>query len=167
MLTSWILSLMIALQPQAPWRDTYPTTASAIDQAVQEQPSLFPDDADGREKTAAILVALAWFESTFKPNAVAAQGRLRGLYQIGGKGDLSDPLRASRVALELIRESFRLCHSRPVGDRLAVYAAGGTSCKDPGTEPLKKSRLRVSKGMWLLKKYPPPGPELATDSTEP
>jgi hypothetical protein len=154
---SWILSLMLVLQPQAPWSDTYPATASAIDQAVQEQPSLFPADADGRAKTAAVLVALAWAESTFNPKATSRSG-VRGLFQVGGRGDLSDPLKASRVALELVRESFRLCSARPVEERLAVYAAGGVSCKDPGAEALKKSRYRVMKGLWLVKHHPPPGP---------
>jgi hypothetical protein len=155
MLASWILSLMLVLQPQAPWSDTYSSTASAIDQAVQEEPALFSNDAEGRARTAALLVALAWAESTFKPNAVGRRG-VRGLYQVGGRGDLSDPLKASRVALELIRDSFRLCGGRPVSERLAVYAAGGTSCKDPGTEALKKSRFRVMKGAWLVKQHPPP-----------
>jgi hypothetical protein len=155
MLTSWILSLMIALQPEAPWSGTYPETAKAIDEAVQEQPSLFTDDAEGRAKTAGILVALAWAESTFKPNAVGA-GHVRGLFQIGGHGDLSDPHKAARVALELVRESFRICKARPVEERLAVYAAGGTSCKDPPAEALRKSRFRVWKGLSLVKSHPPP-----------
>jgi hypothetical protein len=155
MLTSWILSLMISLQPEAPWSDTYPATASAIDQAVQEQPSLFTNDADGRARTAALLVALAWAESTFKPNAVG-RGGVRGLYQVAGHGDLSDPLKGSRVAMDLIRESFRICAARPLDERLAVYAAGGTSCKTPPPEALKKSRYRVWKAKSLVKQYPPP-----------
>jgi hypothetical protein len=157
MLTSWILSLMTLLQPEAPWVATYPATASAIEQAVREQPSLFPDDPEGPAKTAAILVALAWSESTFKPNAVGRRG-VRGLYQIGAKGDLADPLVSSRLALEMVRESFRLCAKRPTNERLAIYAAGGTSCKDPPAEALAKSRFRVMKGLWLVKQRPPPTP---------
>jgi hypothetical protein len=155
MLVAWILSLMTILQPEAAWKDTYPATAAAIDQVVTEQPSIFTDDHEGRAKTAAVLVALAWAESTFKPNAVGAGG-VRGLYQIGGKGDLSDPLKASRVALEMVRESFRLCKARPVEERLAVYAAGGVSCKDMPEKILAKSRFRVWKGLTLVKQNPPP-----------
>jgi hypothetical protein len=162
MLTAWILSLMTLLQPEAPWADTYPATASAIDQAVHEQAALFPEP-DARAKTAALLVALAWAESTFKPTAVG-RGGVRGLYQIGAKGKLSDPLVASRVALDLLRESFRICAARPVNERLAVYAAGGTSCKDPGAGPLAKSRYRVMKGLWLVKQRPPP-PEGEPDAS--
>lgn len=154
MLTTWILSLMSILQPEAPWIDTYPATASAIDKAVQEQPPLFEGDPDGRAKTAAILVALAWAESTFKPNATG-RGGVRGLFQVGGHGDMSDPVKASRVALELVRESFRVCKARPVGERLAVYAAGGTSCKEMPPSVLAKSRFRVMKGLALVKQHPP------------
>ena len=148
---------MLALQPEAPWKDTYQATAEAIDHAVAEQPSLFGDDPDGRAKTAAVLVALAWAESTFKPNAVG-HGGVRGLYQIGGKTGMSDPLAASRTALTMIRESFRLCSARPVGERLAVYAAGGTSCKNMPEKVLAKSRFRVMKALALVKKIPPPAP---------
>lgn len=154
MLTTWILSLMSILQPQAPWMDTYPATASAIDKAVQEQPPLFEADPDARAKTAAILVALAWAESTFKPNA-AGRGGVNGLFQVGGHGDMSDPVKASRVALELVRESFRVCRARPVGERLAVYAAGGTSCSTMPASVLAKSRFRVMKGLALVKQHPP------------
>lgn len=166
MLAAWILSLMVTLQPEAPWKDTYPATAAAIDQVVEEQPSLFTDDHEGRAKTASLLVALAWSESSFKPNAVGKRG-VRGLYQIGAKGDLSDPLKASRLALEMMRESFRLCSARKVEERLAVYAAGGTSCKDPPADALNKSRFRVAKAFWLVKKSPPPPPEEATDAEAP
>jgi hypothetical protein len=157
MLTFWILSLMTALQPDAPWKDTYQATADAIDTAVAEQPSLFGDDHEGRAKTAAVLVALAWAESTFKPNAVGAGG-VRGLYQAGGKGNLTDPLKASRVALTMLRESFRLCRARPVEERLAIYAAGGTSCKEMSARTLEKSRFRVGKALSLVKRLPPPPP---------
>jgi hypothetical protein len=156
MLTSWILSLMLVLQPKAPWSDTYAATASAIDQAVQEQGSVFGDDDEGRAKTAALLVSLAWFESTFRPNAVGGRGRLHGLYQTGGKAaDLNDPLKASRLALEHVRESFRLCSARPAVDRLVIYAIGGTTCKEATADALGKSRARVSKAVWLMKHYPP------------
>lgn len=160
MLAGWILSLMIALQPEAPWRDTYEATASAIDEAVHAQPSLFTDDEEGRAKTAAVLVALAWAESTFKPNAVG-RGGVRGLFQIAARGgrEAFDPRRASEMALELARESFRLCAGRPVGERLAVYAAGGSSCKSPPGAALAKSRYRVMKGLSLFKAHPPPSPE--------
>jgi hypothetical protein len=165
MLTAWILSLMIALQPTAPWSDTYAATARAIDQVVQEQPSLFTDDLEGRQKTAAVLVSIAWFESTFKPNAVGGGGRFRGLYQVGGRGDQSDPVVASRIALTLVRESFRLCAARPAEERLAYYAAGGISCRSVTPDAVAKSRYRVLKAMWLVKHHPP-GSSVVDDAAD-
>jgi hypothetical protein len=154
MLTSWILSLMVLLQPTAPWSETYASTAAAIDQVVAEEPSLFTDDHEGRAKTAAVLVALAWFESNFKPNASSAHGKLRGLYQVGGHGDQSDPVKATRIALEMMRESFQKCRARPIPDRLAFYTGG--NCRAPSADALEKSRARVGKGLWLAKHHPPP-----------
>ncbi len=153
MLTAWILSLMLLLQPTAPWSGTYAATATAIDQVVHEQPSLFTDDLEGLQKTAAVLVSLAWFESTFKPNAVGGGGRFRGLYQTGGHGDLADPVVATRVALALVRESFELCRARPLEERLAYYAAGGASCRDVPPDALARSRYRILKAMWLVKHH--------------
>jgi hypothetical protein len=158
MLASWVMTLMLVLQPQAPWSDSFAATASAIDQVVREERPLFGDDNEARAKTAALLVALAWAESRFKPNAIG-RGGVRGLYQVGGHGDQSDPVRATRVALELIRESFRLCAARPVSERLAVYAGGGVSCNRASTDALSKSRWRVTKGLSLFMQHPPPRQE--------
>ena len=66
---------------------------------------------------------------------------------------------ASRVALEMVRESFRLCQARKVEERLAVYAAGGTSCKDMSEKTLAKSRFRVWKALTAVKQQPPPPAE--------
>ncbi|AKU95646.1 hypothetical protein AKJ09_02310 [Labilithrix luteola] len=51
------------------------------------------------EKIAALLIALAWAESTRRSSRTRwAVTAVRGLYQIGGHGDLSDPRKASRTA---------------------------------------------------------------------
>ena len=65
----------------------------------------------------------------------------------------------------MVRESFRLCKARPVEERLAIYAAGGVSCKDMPEKILAKSRFRVWKALTLVKKLPPPPPpEAAPDA---
>jgi hypothetical protein len=53
----WLLSLMQLLVPQAPYADTFPATAAAIDKVAHEAP-LYEDD-DGVLRTAVELVALA------------------------------------------------------------------------------------------------------------
>jgi hypothetical protein len=148
---AWVLSLMIAVQPNAPWRDTYESTAHAIAKVVAEEEPLFAGEL-GRERTAAVLVSIAWFESTFNPAAVGDHGRSRGLYQIQGEGELSDPVEATRVALRLVRASFRVCRARTMDERLGWYAAGGKDCE----RGLRESRHRLLKAKWLVKNRPPP-----------
>jgi len=154
-LTAWILGLMVAMQPQAPWRSTYEATAHAIADAVAGAEPLFAGDR-GRERTAALLVSLGWFESTFDPHALGDHGRAHGLFQVHGHGELADPDEAVGLALELVRTSMRACRNRPLEERLAWYAGGGYDCSAPSADALKKSRHRVLKAMWLAKHVPPP-----------
>ena len=37
-MSAWILLLMMGLQPEAPWRDTYATTANAIAKGAEAEP---------------------------------------------------------------------------------------------------------------------------------
>ena len=153
---AWILSLMIAMQPNAPWRDSYESTAQAIAKVVAEEEPLFAGEM-GREKTAAVLVSIAWFESTFDPHATGDHGRSHGLYQIQGKGELSDPVDATRAALSLVRASFRVCRARTMDERLGWYAAGGNDCE----RGLRESRHRLLKAKWLVKNHAPPAATMA------
>ncbi len=141
---------MLALQPASPWRATYETTANAIAETVAREEPLFAGDL-GRERTAALLVALAWHESTFRPDAVGDHGRSRGLFQVQGRGALSDPQDAVKAALGMLRASFDACRARPLKERAAWYASG--SC-DRG---LRESRHRMQLAEWIFRKFPPPG----------
>ena len=60
---SWIISIMIALQPVAitPWASTYATTADAIARAASAEP-LFAGES-GPARTAALLISVSWYES--------------------------------------------------------------------------------------------------------
>lgn len=160
-MTLWILSLMLALQPSAPWLATYRDTAVAIDRAAHAEPLY--EDEDGAARTAAELVAIAWFESRFDPSAVAEDGS--GSVCLG-QIDLSnlDRLLTTRNALladvdlcvhsmlRLVRESHRVCALRrqPAEDRLAQYTGGGGAC-DRGR---RESRLRARLAEHLLRAHP-------------
>jgi len=150
-LSLWILGLMTAMQPAAPWQATYKDTANAIAQVVVAEEPLF-EGADGRERTAALMVSVAWFESTFKPGAVGDHGMSHGLYQVQGKGDLLDPMDATRAALGMMRASMKVCRAKPIEERLGWYAAGGNDCE----RGLRESRHRVKRAMWLFARNPPP-----------
>lgn len=147
-MTQWILSLLLLLQPVAPWKDEYESVARAIDEASSANPIF--DGQSGKEKTAAVLVSLAWFESRFNSKAVGDHGKSFGLYQQQGHGEISDPFIASKVAIEQIKISFRVCSNKPIEEKLGWYAAGGNTC-DGG---LRESRHRMLKAFWLVNNYP-------------
>jgi hypothetical protein len=151
-----VLSLLVALQPKAPWADTYGRTAQAIAHVAESDP-LFEDH--GEERTAALLVAIAWHESRFKPDAKSANGRYVCLYQIDRRHlpdptkALSDPEVCTRAALAIVKDSLAKCAKHPLADRLAVFMSG--SC-DKGIQP---SRYRSLLAARLLREHPAPPPE--------
>ncbi|MFO0662430.1 MAG: transglycosylase SLT domain-containing protein [Polyangiaceae bacterium] len=158
---AWILSLMIALQPQAPWRDSYEETARAIATVVEEEPPFFRG-VDAKHRTAALLVSLAWAESRFDPKAVGDHGRSVGLYQIFhanlptkegfGKADiLGNALAATRVAHRMIRESMNVCAQSKVEERLAWYASGDSTCHFGAAA----SKFRYGTAMRVFREHPP------------
>lgn len=157
----WILSLMQLLVPHAPYADTFPATAAAIERVAHEAP-LYDDD-DGVARTVTELVSLAFHESHFDPRAIDKTGTSFGLTQIDAsnlgtlglrtKEDLFDPETNLRAALKLMRISHRLCRQRPPEDGLANYASGGGTCSVP--EGLVASRRRMKLAAALLKNHPP------------
>ncbi len=151
-MAAWVLSLLIFLQPDAPWRASYEETARAIAEATERAEPLVPGP-DGRARTAALLVAVAYHESRFDPKAVGDGGRSFGLFQHqrGGTSNFAPAVAAPR-ALETMRASLNACRARPADERLAAYASG--RC-DKG---LAASRARLSLGRALVARQPPPAP---------
>ena len=94
-LAAWVLSLMLALEPHSPYAATFSATATAIAHVVASEQPLF-DGADGRVRTAALLVSLGWFESRFDQHAVGDHGGAHGLFQVHGHGELERELTALR-----------------------------------------------------------------------
>jgi hypothetical protein len=149
----WVVSLMVALEPSAPWRPTFEKTAEAIARVAESEP-LFEDH--GEERTAALLVAIAWYESRLKPNAKSANGQWFCLYQVD-KRNLPDPQKAlddpevcTRAAIKIIRASLQKCGKSPYDDRLAQFMSG--TC-DRG---LPDSRYRMFLAGKLLRDHPVP-----------
>lgn len=124
------LAWMLALAPATPWAETYPDTAQAIADAVEEAPM-----GDAR-RTTAVLVAIGYRESTFRPDVMGDHGNALGLFQVSrawierGTSDafLHDAREQARVALRLVRESVRACKGKPAELSLSWYAAGGAGC---------------------------------------
>lgn len=154
---AWVLKMMIAIQPVAPWRDTYERTADAIAEASNDTP-LFDGD-DGPARTGSLLVAIAEYESSFNPRAIGDKKRSYCLGQIhnsnhaalGVTADalLDDVKLCVRTMVRMARTSMRICASHPLVERLSQYASGGGECiaNDKGIH-------RMRRAMWLFSHFP-------------
>jgi len=149
----WVLGIMNAHQPSAPWSYSYGETSTAIAEASNAEP--LTKEADGAAKTASILIALAEHESHFHPNAIGDHGDSLGLFQIQPPTARVDgnmllvPRTAAPIAIELVRTSFRVCHKLPWEDRLAWYAGGGGKCPDhPRALRASREILNLAKSIY-------------------
>ncbi len=162
---AWVAGLLVALEPDAPWRPTYGKTAEAIARVAETQPVFDATSgtrARSEERTAALLVAVAWYESRFKPNAVSANKQYYCLFQID-KRHLAEPQKALddqetcvRAGIKIIRESMEKCAKSPEGDRLAIFMSG--TC-DHG---VVESRYRMFLAQKLVREHPMPREEGGT-----
>ena len=169
---SWVLSLMLVAQPTAPWRSTYDATAEAIAAEANAAPL-----ADGPERTAALLVAVAWFESALRPDAagdctkdgrsvactvsgsVAHSWCLMQIHETNHAGlsvtraELQTDVRACvRAGLRMLTTSLRVCAAAPPRERLRWYAAGGGGCS-ASEDARRKSVHRIAFAERLLKEH--------------
>lgn len=158
-LTAWIVALMIALQPTAPWRSTYEASARAYATVALDAPLFKGDKAT--ERTAALFVSVAWFESRFDQKALGDRKCIErdsktgkctkegepqsicafqvGVSNLAGLGKtkadlLGDIMVCTRAAREMMRISFRVCANRSAEDLLGHYASGGETCGGPARE---------------------------------
>lgn len=125
-----VLIWMSSLQPEAPWLESYPETAQAIADACDEEAEPL--------KCAAILVSLAWFESTFRPDATGDNGRAHGLYQSHHVKRGASVEEQTREALRHVKQSFRQCRD------LTPYVSGkcGLGVKEAGY------RMHLARRLW-------------------
>lgn len=173
---SWVLALMIDAQPTAPWRATYESTAAAIARAANANP--LPFAADREERTAALLVSTAWFESAFKQNAEGdfvpvrladgtmgkrptsfclvqiAESNFRSLHVTRDEVQTNID-RCVTAGLVMMHVSWSVCRGEPLERRLAHYAGGGYSCPVSNEDAKRKSGHRVAKALWLYRHRPP------------
>ncbi len=166
MMYAWILKVMLALQPDAPWLDTYAETALAVDEEARARP--FYEGEHGAERTAMDMVALFWFESRFKQDAIDRAHSSVCLGQIDlsnlptpegwKRADLqTDVVKCVRTAARMMKKSHAVCASfvRNVapGYLLAWYAGGGPTCAR-SEDAARKSSARVYLGVRLFERYP-------------
>ena len=118
----WIvLTMMTSLVPAQDPMVRHGALATAIVTVAFEEPPLFKND-ESRVRTTALLVAIAFRESSLQTNIVGDGGRSVCAFQIygGNKALLEDPEACVRKAYHMLQESIRIDRENPV----AFYARG-------------------------------------------
>lgn len=136
-ITKIILLWMASLVPPqtVSWSSSYSDTASAIAEACSND-----------LRCAAILTAIGYHESRFDPDAVGDNGQSVGLFQISRAWRPGETVEEQAVtAVRIVRDSFRICHAKPMEERLGFYASGKGVCGRP-----KTSRIRMHLAKQLL-----------------
>lgn len=128
----------------APGRD-HSELGDAITRAVDSTAPLFVDDA-GKRKTAALVVAVAFRESSLRLDTVGDRGRSFCAMQIhetsgGTKALLFDADACVRRGLAMLRASGAGCTAHPV----ALYAAGPGGCASPRAQRISGDRMALAR----------------------
>jgi hypothetical protein len=137
---TWVLAAMALLAPD---RDHH-ELASAIASVVDAEPPLFRGDAE-RRRTAAVVVAVAFRESSFRLDAVGDHGRSFCAMQIhrssgGSAALLEDADACVRKGLSMLRASVRVCPSAPI----AWYAEGPDGCSSARAQRISRDRMAIA-----------------------
>jgi len=150
-LMTWVVAASALLAPDRP----HDPIAEAIAASAAAEAPLFKGD-DDRRKTSALLVAIAFRESSLRADAVGDHvgGKPTSFcaFQIhlpfGAKtadgwtgADLvEDPQRCVTAAMRMLRESMRMCPAHP----LAFYAAGPAGCDNARAQRISRDRLAIA-----------------------
>lgn len=141
MLLPWILAAMTQLAPGRDHREL----AETIARVVEGERPLFQKDED-RRRTAALVVAVAFRESSFR-NDVTSKTDDHCAMQINHRPDLAKlPEECIRTGLSMLRESMRVCPSVPLG----WYAEGPRGCTSPRARRISDDRMQIA--TWLVSK---------------
>jgi len=155
---AWVMGLLVALEPKSPYAKTFEKTAEAIARVAETEP-LFENEERSEERTATLLVAIAWYESRLRQDARSKNGQWFCLYQLGrnwlpdAEKALTDPEMCTRAAVHLLRDSIKICtKTRAPEERLAYFMSG--HCDRGGVQ----SRYRMFLAKKLAKEHPMPEP---------
>lgn len=131
----FILGAMRLLAPGA----DHLIVAREIAAVVLDEAPLFKDDAD-HLKTAALVVAVAFRESSFRTNVRSAQDD-HCLMQIHGRTDVDASVETCiRVGIWMLRDSMRACPEHPI----AVYASGPSGCTNARAQRISRDRMALA-----------------------
>lgn len=151
-LLSFVIAAAAALVPNV----DHDAVDRAIAQVVTDQPAIFTDDTD-RRKTAALMIAVAFRESTFRLDAIGDQGRSHCAFQINLPGSSktaegwsgaelrTDAFRCVTVGLRMLRESVRIDPVFPV-----AFYARGPRWRTEEARRISRDRMAIAKRLSSL-----------------
>jgi hypothetical protein len=114
--------------------------ATAIARVALDEKPLFKGD-ESRVKTAALLVAISFRESSFH-NDAKSKTNDHCMMQINKRPELAeDPVKCVQVAMTMLRESFRMCPEYPI----AFYASGPGACTNLRAQRISRDRMALAK----------------------
>ncbi len=136
--------VLAAMASLAPGRD-HAEAGTAIARVVLAEPPLFRDD-ESRRKTAALVVAIGFRESSLR-NDVKSKTDDHCMMQVNRRPDLAlDVEKCVRVALAMLRESMRMCPEHPI----AFYASGPGACSNARAQRISRDRMALAKRLAVL-----------------
>lgn len=170
-LLTWVVAASSLLAPARP----HDQLAEAIASRASAEAPLFKGDED-RLKTSALLVAIAFRESSLRANAVGDHvgGKPTSFcaFQIhvphgsrtadGWTGEelAQDPDKCVTTAMHMLRESMRACPAHP----LAFYASGPSGCDNARAQRISRDRLAIAQR--LIRDVKQPQQEVSERSSE-
>jgi hypothetical protein len=150
-LFAWVVAASSLLAPTR----QHDQLADAIASRAEAEAPLFKGD-DDRRRTSALLVAIAFRESSLR--AAAVGDHVRGkptsfcAFQLNlpwgaktaegwtGADLLEDPVKCVTAAIHMLRISMRVCPAYP----FAWYAAGPTGCASPRAQRISRDRMAIA-----------------------
>ncbi len=146
-LLEFVLLAMLALSPGR----YHAPLAIAIARAVEDAPAIFRDDP-AKRRTAALKVAVAFRESSFKADAVGDNGHAVCALQIydGPRSLLTDLDACAREGLRMLRESAKVDPANPV----AFYARGPRYRSDKA-QAISRDRMNLARWAKAKAEQPP------------
>jgi hypothetical protein len=150
-LFAWVVAASSLLAPARQHEEL----ATAIANRVDAEAPLFKNDED-RHRTAALLVAIAFRESSLRASAVGDHvgGKPTSFcaFQVHlpwgartadgwtGADLLEDPEKCVAAAMRMLRVSLQVCPSFPI----AWYAAGPAGCESPRAQRISRDRMAIA-----------------------
>lgn len=137
--------ILAAMASLAPSRD-HTINGTAIAEVVLSERPLFKGD-DGRRKTAALVVAIAFRESSFR-NDIKSRTDDSCMMQINRRPELAlDVVACVRVAMVMLRESMRMCPDYPI----AFYASGPGACENVRAQRISRDRMALAQRLEVIR----------------